>query len=214
MSWNERPTITAELTQLLSNLSSDFASDGQITNDDLIDTLLFNISQINLIDFRRNIENRYSELGQTVTIPDFEKYVAVFQEKFSDNLYTSFFYPDSASPEPVMAPDSKLPNLLVPSDTIFQAGKPHSIAAIIPLNASLTIKFIATNYGSDYGIGGPIHGWELINEYPNGFTLKSQRQNQLMTMLLYCYAVEPAVIEYYENDAEIPTFTKTIYWDY
>ena len=40
MIWNERPTITAELTQLLSNLSSDFASDGQITNDDLIDTLL------------------------------------------------------------------------------------------------------------------------------------------------------------------------------
>jgi hypothetical protein len=214
MIWNERSSLTAELTQLLSNLSSDFAADGQITNDDLIDTLLYNISQINLIDFRKNIENRYSELGQTVTIPDFEKYIAVFQEKFSDNLYTSFFYPDSASPEPVMAPDSKLPNLLVPSDTIFKAGKPHSIAAIIPLNASLTIKFIAPNSGGDYTIGGPMHGWELINEYPNGFTLKSQRQNELMTMLLHCYATEPAVIEYYENNVETPTYTKRIIWDY
>ena len=214
MIWNERPSLTAELTELLSNLSSDFASDGQITSDALIDTLLYNISQINLIDFRKNIENRYSELGQTVTIPDFEKYIAVFQEKFSDNLYTSFLYPDMATPDPIMAPDSKLKNLLAIDDTIFQAGKPHSIAAIIPLNASLTIKFIAPNSGGDYTIGGPMHDWELINEYPNGFTLISQRQNGLMTMLLQCYATEPAVIEYYENSEETPTYTKRVIWDY
>ena len=167
-----------------------------------------------MIDFRKNIENRYSELGQTVTIPDFEKYIAVFQENYSDNLYTSFFYPDMATTNPIMTPDLKIKNILSVDDTIFQAGQAHAVAAIIPLNASLTIKFIAPNSGSDYGIGGPIHGWELFDEYPNGFTLKSQRQNQLMTMLLYCYAVKPAVIEYYENDAEIPTFTKTIYWGY
>ena len=214
MIWDERPFLTAELTQLLSNLSSDFASDGQITDDDLIDTLLYNIFQINLTDFRRNIENRYSELGQTVTIPDFEKYIAVFQEKYSDNLYTSFFYPDMATPEPIMAPDSKIPNLLAIDDTIFQAGKPYSMAAIVPLKASLTIKFIAPSSGSDYSIGGPLHGWELINKDQNGFTLKSQRQNELMTMLLHCYATEPAVIEYYEDNEETPTYTKKVIWDY
>jgi hypothetical protein len=209
MIWNERPTLTAELTQLLSKLSSDFKDDGQINNQNLIDTLLYNISQLNQIDIRNNIEAKYVNLGYSTTIPNFEKYIAKFQEKFSDQLYTNFFYPDSAPPEPVMAPDSKLPNLLVPSDTVFIGGLPYSIAAIIPLNSTLTIKFS----GNNYTIGGPMHGWELINDYPNGFTLNSQRQNELMTMLFYLESPGSAEIEYYENTDESPTFTKTIKWE-
>jgi hypothetical protein len=208
MIWNERPTLIAELTQFLSNLSSDFATDGLINNRALIDALLYNISQLNLIDIRNNVENKYSNLGQTVTIPKFEQYIAKFQEKYSDNLYTNFTYPDSASPEPVMAPDAIIPNILVPSDTVFKAA-PYSVAAIIPLNKTLKIKFI----GSNITIGGPMNGWELINEYPNGFTLNSQRQNELMSMLIYLeYGGGTATIEYYENETETPTFTKKIKW--
>jgi hypothetical protein len=213
MIWNERPTLTAELTQLLSKLNSDFKDDGQINNQNLIDTLLYNISQLNQIDIRNNIEAKYINLGYSTTIPNFEKYIAKFQEKFSDQLYTNFFYPDSAPPEPVMAPDSKLPNLLVPSDTVFIGGLPYSIAAIIPLNSTLTIKFSGNNSNNNYTIGGPMHGWELINDYPNGFTLNSQRQNELMTMLFYLESPGSAEIEYYENTDESPTFTKTIKWE-
>ena len=209
MIWNERPTLTAELTQLLSNLSSDFATDGLINNRELIDKLLFNISQLNLIDIRNNVENKYSGLGQTVTIPDFEKYIAKFQEKYTDNLYTNFTYPDIASPDPVTAPDATLPNILVPSDTIFQAA-PYSVAAIIPLNKTLKIKFI----GSNITLGGPVSGWELINEYPHGFTINSQRQNALMSMLINLESGGgSATIEYYENVSETPTFSKNITWE-
>ncbi|MEI7501247.1 MAG: hypothetical protein WCK84_12480 [Bacteroidota bacterium] len=211
--WNERPALTAELTQLLSNLSSDFSTDGQITNKNLIDTLLYNISNLNLKDIRKNVENRYSGLGQTVTIPDFEKYVAGFQEKYCNIIYTSFNYPDSASPEPIIAPDSKLPNILVPSDTIFQAGKPYSIAAIIPLNSNLTIKFKSVSNNDNYALGGPVYGWEVINEYPNGITLNSQRRNELMTMLFHLEKAGNATIEYYENNSGTPTFTKKIKWE-
>jgi hypothetical protein len=213
MIWNERPTLTAELTQLLSNLSSDFKDNGQVNNQNLIDTLLYNISQLNLIEIRNNIEAKYQILGYSLTIPNFEKYVAKFQEKFSDQLYTNFFYPDSAPPEPIMAPDSKLPNLLVPSDTVFKGGLPYSIAAIIPLNSTLTIKFSGNNFNENYTIGGPNHGWEVIDDYPNGFALNSQRQNELMTMLFYLDSPSKATIEYYENGDESPTFTKTIKWE-
>lgn len=206
--WNERPTLTAELTQLLSNLSTDFAPDGLITNENLVDALLNNISQLNLIDIRGHIEQRYAELGQTVSIPDFEKYIAKFQEKYSDSLFTIFVYPDSASPDPVMAPDALLPNILALSETDFQAG-PYSVAAITPLNESLKIKII----GSNITIGGPIYGWELINEYPNGITLNSQKQNELMSMLIHLEAGGNATIEYYENDSSSPTFTKEIKWE-
>ena len=209
MKMNEKPTLTAELTQLLSNLSTDFAADGLINNRVLIDTLLYNISQLNLIDIRNNVENRYSNLGQTVTIPDFEKYIAKFQEKYSDNLYTNFTYPDMASPNPVIAPDGIIANILVPKDTVFQAA-PYSVAAIIPLNKSLKIKFI----GSNITIGGPTYGWELINEYPNGFTLNSQRQNELMSMLIRLeYGGGNVTVEYYENNNDFPTFTKHIRWE-
>jgi len=208
---NEKPTLTAELTQLLSNLSTDFATDGLIDNRALIDTLLYNISQLNLIDIRDNVENRYSSLGQTVTIPDFEKYIAKFQEKYSDNLYTSFTYPDMASPDPVIAPD-EIPNILVPSDTVFEYGA-YTLAAIIPLNSNLTVKFISDNNNYNYSLGGVVTGWELINEYPNGFTINSQRQNDIMSMLLHLESAGEATIEYYENNAETPTFTKQIRWE-
>jgi hypothetical protein len=212
MMWNERQSLTAELTQLLSNLSSDFASDGLISNRKLIDTLLFNISQSNLIDIRKNIEKRYSDLGQNVSIPNFEKYIAIFQQKYCSKLYTNFYYPDYASPDPIMAPGGIIPNLLASSNTEFQIYKAYSIAAFTPLNSALTIKFKGNNSSSNYILGGINYGWELISDYPNGFTLKSQRQNELMSFLINLEASGTAIIEYYENDTITPTNTKTIKW--
>lgn len=206
--WNERPTLTAELTQLLSNLSADFAADGLISDSRLIDTLSFNISQLNLLDVRKNVEVRYAGLGQTVTIPNFEKYIGLFQEKYSAHLYTSFTYPSLASPDPVLSPNGKIQNILVPADTVYEAA-PYVAAAIIPLNKTLRIKFI----GQNISLGGMVTGWEVINEYPNGFTINSQRQNELMSMLLHLeYGGGHARIEYYENSTETPTFVKNIEW--
>jgi hypothetical protein len=209
---NERPALTAELTQLLSNLSSDFATDGVISEHLLIDKLLANISQLNLIDIRENIEERYADLGQEVTIPEFEKYISKFQEKYSDNLYADFTYPESASPFPANFPDEKVPNILVPADTVFSCGA-YTLAAIVPLNADLTIKFIGENSDYKYVIAGPVSGWELINEYPNGFTLNAQRENTLMSMSLNFELPGEATIEYYENDDNTPTFSKDIRWE-
>jgi hypothetical protein len=210
MMMNERAGLTAELTQLLVNLSADFSADGAISNQALIDALLYNISQVNLIHVRNKIEKKYEAMGQTVIIPQFEKYIAKFQEKHSKNLYTEFTYPELASPEPTISPDSKLPNLLVPGDTLFYKENAYSMAAIIPLNASLTIKV----KGSGIGSGGIISGWEFINEFPEGFTLRSQRYNELMTMLVHFSTDHgQATIEYYENDAAEPSFVKKIRWE-
>ncbi len=200
-------TSTAELTQLLSRLSADFAKDGLITDQASIDTLLYNISQLNLIDMRNIVKNRYSSLGQSVTIPDFEKYIAKFQEKHSAHLYTEFTYPENAIFLPVF-PDQKLPNILVPSDTVFNIDTPYSIAAITPLNKSLKIRFT----GSYFDIGYSFYGWELIDESPNGFTLNSQRQNKLMSMQIAFRIPGTATIEYYEN-SDTPTFSKKIRWE-
>jgi len=210
--WNDFPALPAELTQLLSQLSADFASDGQINNQILVDQLISNISQLNLIDIRRNVETRYADLGIEVEIPNFERYIAKFQEKHSPNLVTEFTYPTVACPNPIMAPDSELPNILDPSVTSFSRNTPYTLAAITPLNSSLKIKFISANENS-YSFGNLGFGWEFINsDYPNSFILNSQRQNVLMTMLFHLDAPGNAIIEYYENGNTTPSFVKSITW--
>ena len=210
--WSDKSTLTAELIQLLANLSNDFKEDGQINNQSLIDTLLFNISQANLIDIRENIENRYAELDISTIIPDFEKYISTFQEKYSKYLYPDFLYPENATPEPLMAPDSELPNILSKEDTVFVAGMPYTIAAYVPLYSELTIRFNGP-YNETYGFGGPNHGWKMIDDFPAGFELKSQRNNVLITLLFYFNGPGTATIEYFENDTILPAFVKNIRWE-
>ncbi len=210
--WNERASLTAELTYMLARLGGDFSDDGEISNRELIDTLLYNISMLELLDIRDHMEARYDELGISATLPGFEKYINVFQEKHSDYLYTEFTYPDSAIVEPMFPDYPAVRNILVPGDTLFKAGQPYSIAAFIPLNSNLTIKFIGDNSNYNYTIS-MMSGWQLINEYPQGFVLNSQRSNNLMTMLFYLENPGSATIEYYENGSQTPIFTKQIRWE-
>lgn len=208
----ELPTLTAELTWLLAMLGSDLGDNGIIDGEALIDTLLHNISRLNLLDIRENIEMKYAALGKPASIPEFEEYIWKFQEKHSDIIYNTFTYPAMATPE-FRYPDAKVPNILVPSDTVFQAGMAYSIAAIVPLGSTLTIKFISDNADYNYVMGGLISGWLMENHYPDGFTFHSQRCNDLMTLLFHLDNPGEASIEYYENGAESPSFTKKIRWE-
>ena len=57
------------------------------------------------------------------------------------------------------------------------------------------------------------NGW-IVTDYTNGFTIEAQRQNELVSMLIYLasdYKDGSATIEYYE-DSDTPTFTKQITW--
>jgi hypothetical protein len=210
---NEKSGLTAELTYLLASLGTDLSDNGIIDRKELIDTILHNIAQLELLDIREHLESRYAELGIQAAIPPFESFIGKFQEKHSAYLYDDFTYPDFASPEPRFAPEAVLPNLLVKEDTVFAGGEPYTIAAIIPLECNLTIKFISGGSGDQYLVSGPIIGWRIEHEVPNGFTLHSQRRNSLMAGLFYLQNPGQANIEYYENEATSPTFTKTIRWE-
>lgn len=208
----ERLQLTAEITQLLAYLRNDFKEDGQINNQSLVDTLLYNISQLNLTDIRNNVEERYSELEAGVIIPDFEKYIGKFQVKHKDTIYSTYYYPEEALPDlSVHGSDIELPNILASDGPEVHAGQ-YSVAAITPFNSSLTIKFISDYENSSYGTGGR-HGWIYNSEYPDGFTLTSQRQNELMSMELSLSRSGSAVIEIYEDGSEHPTIVKEINWN-
>ncbi len=209
--WYEIPPFTAELSQLLSHLSNDFSADGNIENQQLIDTLLYNISQLNLNDVRSRIEKRYSNLGMNVTIPDFEKYITKFQEKHSTYIVPDIIYPDSAAPDYHFQndPGAHTPNLLNFSDSIFGTYRDYAVAAITPLHTSLEVKFKTS---SQYYIGGMEHGWEYISDSLGGFTLKSAFENSLMAFPVGFMETGTAVIEFYENGEEQPSRIKNISW--
>lgn len=209
---NDKPTLTAELTQLLAGLSADFVPDGQITDKTIIDKLLYNISQLNLTDIRKNVQKRYADLGKIITVPDFEKYISKFQIKYANNITTTFSYPEMATPEPVMSPNSKIPNILDPAAFVFNMNTPYCAAAIVPLNKSLTIK--VKNITGSCGSGGPLNGWEYIYDHntPDLVILNSQRQNTLVTMLFIFNTPGSATVEYYEDNKQTPVYTKKISW--
>ena len=203
------PTLPAELTWLMTNLSTDFADDGTIGNEALVDTLLYNISLQNQSYIRLYLQNYYSELGQNVEIPDFESYIAMFQAAHQE-LVTEFIYPDIATPAPEIGPDGAVPNILVKDVTQFDGTRAYVVAAITPLGKSLKVKVTG-----DVRLDGSLNnGWFVTDYTYDGFTIEAQRQNELVSMLVYLINENrdgSATIEYYE-DSDTPTFTKQITW--
>lgn len=217
---SEQPGLTGVLSELISMISQDFSDNGTVDNQAIINQLLSNIATLNYNNIRNNIQTRYNTLGITAEIPNFEEYIGYFQLKHDPNVVTSFTYPQMASPEPVMYPDSELINLLHKETTEFQANapnSPHVVAAITPIAGTLKIKIIpVTCSDGSYCItnGGVNNGGWLMQNDDGVRTFTAQRQNDICTVLIDLIGTGSAIIEYYENDMETPSFTKTIYWNY
>lgn len=203
------PTLPAELTWLMTNLSTDFAADGTIDNEALVDTLLYNISRQDQAYIRRHIEDYYSGLNLDVEIPDFESYVALFQAAHME-LTTEFVYPNEATPAPELGPGGEVSNILVKNLTQFDGTHAYVVAAITPIGKNLKIK-VTGDVHLDTSLN---NGW-VVTDYNNGFTIEAQRQNELVSMLVYLggpfFKDGSATIEYFE-DSDTPTFTKQITW--
>lgn len=197
---------TAALSELLNRIRQDFTPDGVVDNKGVIDTLLYNISQLNLPEVREQIESRFNSIGLPTPVGDFEKYVMKFQEKYAKILYGNFFYPDSAG---LLGwpPDAKMPNILNESIPVKQAV--YVVAAIAPLNSTLKIALKYT--GSGWLLYGMEDGFNVVT-VANGATYTGLRQNELMTGWLQLMGHGSLTIEYYENSPDIPTKTRKVDW--
>ena len=205
----EIPTLPAQLTLLMTNLSTDFAADGTVDDQSLVDKLLGNISLQDQVYIRRRIQNYYSGLGLNVEIPDFESYIALFQAAHME-LVTEFTYPDEASPLPELGSGGAVPNILVKDVAQFDGTQAYVVAAVTPLGKSLKVK-VTGDVRLDTSLN---NGWVVAEYTTNSFTIKAQRQNELVSMLVYLIGDSKdgsATIEYYE-DSDTPTFTKQITW--
>lgn len=208
----EIPSLTAELTQLLSAMSYDFKEDGVIGSQKVKDTLLHNISRANLIKIRQNLEKRYADLGLTVIIPDFEKYVDIIQKHLSGTVYTDFIYPEQASPYIQFQGDTTAwtMNFLNLNTFVYGSNRDYCVAAIVPFDSVLTVKFkVLSGSYSTTPLG---HGWQVIQQNSSGMTLRSTLQNTIITLPLGFHSWPPAsaTIEIYQNDTITPDRVKNI----
>jgi len=202
---------TAELTQLLASLSLDLADDGKITNKSSTNDLLDNIAKTNVNEVRNNVKKRYSELEKNVTVPDFEKYIGLFQSTHAKNLPTEIIYPDSASFDILLDPNWLGLNILAKSITEHSSGH-YTAAATVPSGKTLTIKFSGLN--SHYSMICTECGWDVANKTPDGFSLTPNRYNTPISLHLELGPSENAKIEYFENGTETPTYTKELTYIY
>ena len=71
----------AELSELLSKISLAMRTDGTVKTDGpLLETIRTNASQLNTSKIRTNLKQRFTEVGETGTVPDFEQWVTPFAD--------------------------------------------------------------------------------------------------------------------------------------
>lgn len=209
---NGREQLTAELSSLLANLSSDFRTDGIINNRALIDTLLYNAYNLNFIQIENNIAKRYSDLGLDMVIPDFVYYIDRFVDAHAENLSDEIIYPEAVCAHPIYDPNTMLPNILVPTVTEINAGW-YSLLAIVPSYTSLTIKFIYSGPEENFSPNAPYHyGWNYTKTENIGFTITAERHNSMINNLIAIRNSGTATMEYYINGETSPSFVKQITW--
>jgi hypothetical protein len=188
----------SELSDLLANINTDLRQDGILNSAQLGSQLINDARLLNLPQIRDNIENRYSSLGMTVTIPNFEKYIQAFIDSTTYQITNLIEYPEFSNYGE---------NILFANKTSFSSGL--SMAAILPKGTSLKIVIRGGAWGYMAMPNPPIN-W-LANLYENETQTFTAVESGTSCDLVFIWIGNGTrIIEYYENNATTPTKVKTI----
>lgn len=204
----------SELTELLSNISNDIKEDGTMDSEALGSLLINHAINLDTISIKNNLARRYSDIGETVNIPIFGKYISNFISK------TNFVVTQS----PIAYPETGIngDNILSLAKTTYTGGLDltHSLAAQLASGTSLKIKISSIFTYGDTGLvikplwyrslGSEIN-WSVsdfdIDNYTQTFTTIESGKSCDLKMY---FETGSFLIEYYEMNATLPTRTKTI----
>ena len=190
----------SELSDLLANISTDIRQDG-ILNSSSLGSLLINDARfLNLQQIRTNLENRYSNLGLSYTIPDFEKYVNMFLDNTTYQPDNDIIYPEFSN-----YGTNALYNDKTDFDTIV------SLAADLPKGTSLKIVIKNGWLGYEVLPDNPIN-WTCTQYDTNleQYTFVVNESGKSCDIKIYFESSNTHIIEYYENNSTTPTKVKTI----
>jgi hypothetical protein len=187
----------SELSDLLANINTDIRQDGKLNSPSLGSLLINDARLFNLPLIRKNIENRYSNLGMTVTIPNFEKYIQLFLDSTTYQISNNIDYPEFSGYGE---------NILFGDKTSFSSGL--SMAANLPKGTSLKIIIKGGLWYYQSLPNGPVN-W-TITDYD--FSLQQQTftatESGKSCDLIIQFDSGTHTIEFYENNSTTPTRTK------
>lgn len=214
----------SEMTELLSNISNDIKEDGILNSETLGSALINHAIILDAGSIKSNLTRRYGEIGITVNIPDFEKYITGFISK------TRFVVTKSL----ISYPETGLngANLLSLSKTTYPSGMGTSLSLAAQLAKGSALKIKITSMSADtttinptdttqvqiivrkaqwfYALGTGIN-WSITNfdtnNYTQTFTALEPDKSCDLNMF---FEKGTFKIEYFEMNATVPTRTKTI----
>jgi hypothetical protein len=209
---------TSELSLLLAEIGNDIKTDGILNNERLKTNLINDAMLLNLQEIRSNLEKFYLENNISVDVPNFENYVNMFinNNSASQNPYIftkNIIYPENGSTGP---------NVLYKSFTsMADVYQNFNGVAIIPVGARLRIVY--TTIGSLVWLSSPNN--QLLTEYNEDMTVWTVTFNDhsafgygYTEFGVSCWESGRGVevggemfrIDYYENGALTPTFSKIV----
>lgn len=147
-------TSVGEMSELVALISDDIRDDGILDSPGLGSRLINNARHIKLDEIRQHIEERYTSLGQDVTIPDFETPVQYFIENTSYTFTGGIEYPESGA--------FGFNILDTTNHAEFEQGY-HSMTAIIPVEMSIRVTVQCEEALLDYDYNMANTGWAMQN---------------------------------------------------
>mgnify|MGYP000406640133 CR=1 FL=1 len=191
-----------ELTELLSNISTDIREDGVLSSNSIGSQLINHAIYLNTTSIRNNLDDRYSDLGVNAEIPNFEKYIRNFIDSTSFEITESLIeYPASGS----------YGENILDLEKESYIGENFSLASNLAKGTELKIKITALEAGIWFYALGSSNNWS-ITQFDNVtksqyFTAIDSDKSCDLNML---FDSGTFLIEYYEMGVTEPNRTKTI----
>ncbi|WKN32404.1 hypothetical protein PZB74_03460 [Porifericola rhodea] len=197
---------TGTLQELLRNISEDLETDGTLDNPVLGSALINNAFYLDLAAIRTTVISKYKELGKTITLADFEKYVKAFKEKTIYKLTNLITYPTSGFYGT---------NILTEKNSNFNMNSDYSMAANLPKGAQL--KVIIRGGETSYSLSTEIN-WKWVQKESSNncsvFITTSSGEAADIQIRFITFTNSPSnstrVMEYYLNGEDDPFQVKKI----
>lgn len=200
---------TAEMSQLMANISTDIKTDGKLDSLSLGSQLIDNARLINLATVRTNLEAKYTEMGLSQSvIPQFEKYVKQFMDNTTYKPKLLITYPEAGTFGV---------NLLNTKDSVYYLSQTYqyartkfSMKAQLPTGTSL--KVIMKNgvwfyTVIPYPINWTVSTYDFTTQTQVFNVTESGKPNDIDIEFQNASNI---TIEIYENGASTPTRVKKI----
>lgn len=204
----------ADVIDLLAKITADIKEDGVLNNPDLGTMLINDAKLLDLPAIRSNMVNQYTSTDNNAVIPDFEKYVSLFIESTNYVFTKNIVYPEfSDYGENILFGDK--------SEFKSEKTKSYSLSANVPVGAALKIVMRGNGWYYNVSPNGPVN-WKVSsfdhNKNEQTFTFVNSGEPDLFSTinsgeksdLIIKLVAGNHTIEYYENNATVPTRIKEI----